>query len=1065
MNAYRMKTYAAGLGVAALLFTGAQAAYGSIIWGGFVDGDWQDGNNWNPAGVPGAMTAGVIGMDIRFGASPQLTITNADDALTDIRDITFTGATGAFTISGTGTLGIADGFTVRNDSLFEQTINVDIAGTGATLNFDASAANLVIGGNVDLTDTAATALTVSGNFNTTINGVISDAGGGISKVGGGTLTLTQANTYTGDTRFSAGTIIAGDDQALGTGDLVLNGSATLQSSADGRVIGNDVVISAFTFSVGGDNDMELQGVISGNGGLAKKGNGALLLSGVGGVHTYLGQTSVQSGLLQSDNDALPDAGLVSISGATATLELLADETIGALANGGTANGILELNGNTLTLSTGTSLFGGLIQGTGGLDLAGTDAVLLVGANTFSGGVTMSADGSTLALGNDMALGTGSLSLMNNATLMTQDGARVIANDIVFATAGASTLTFGGPDTLTLSGAIDLGGMEQTFNTSFATTLSGVISNGSMRKAGAATLTLGGASTFMGDLNIDAGRLTLDGSVAGATFVNSGGILGGGGTAMGNLTAAAGGIVEPGNGQGTLTVGGNYLQQTGSTLRVDLNAGDSTSDLLDVTGTATLESGSTIAVNVASPDFIMAGQLFRIIEADGGVFDAGAIIDTSSATLRFTLQRTGDFVNGDTDYRLQAVRNADAFSAPAEGGNNLIIGRSLDSLIPVANADPTNDAAGLLGLLDTLDTTQYNQALVELSPERFNAGTQLDIATASDFTGLQSGYLAERRGGGDGLAMRMTPGLPAGSLALNGQDPYVIGQAIDEADNPFGWADLEPDVDRRLGAFARGFGVFSDQDSKGNRTGYESDAYGAAVGIDYRLSPSMIGGLSFAYTANNADFDQSLGGIDVKTLRVGPYMTWVHGDVFVDASLSFGASSYDSTRSIPSIGLEAKGDYDGFDVTGYIGAGYDWRIDNAWSVRPTFSLQYSYFDYDGFTETGGAGANLSVAGRDSDSLRSRVGLSVQYLQTNGMFWQAMIGWQRDFFDNDDVEAGFAVGGNPFTVDAGERDQNAVIFGAGFGMPISESGFAYLRFENLTGSDTETNVLTGGVSFRF
>lgn len=1064
MNANRMKTHAAGLGIAAVL-TGANVATADIIWSGFVDGDWQNALNWDPNGVPGAMSGGVIGMLIRFGPSPQLTITGADDALTDIQNIIFTGATGSYDISGTGTLGIADGFAVHNDSNFDQVINVDIAGTGDVLNFIATTANLTIGGNVDLTDTVDTVLIVSGLFDTTINGVVSDSGGGVTKTGGGRLVLTQANAYTGGTRLAGGTIVVGDDNALGTGDLTVTSTATLESDADGRVIANDVTIDALAFNVGGVNSLELRGLISGDGSLSKKGSGNLLLSGLGGIHTYAGQTTIQDGILQVDLDALPDTGLVTLSASTATLELLANETIGAISNGGNPAGTIELNGNTLTLSSGTSLFGGVIQGTGDLDITTTSLVLLNGMNTFDGGVTLSADGAMLGLGSNAALGTGSLTITNNATLITSGGPREIANDVVFATAGATTLAIEGSDTLRLNGTIDLGAMEQTFATTANTTIAGVISNGSLRKTGTGTLTLEAVNTFMGDFNIDGGRVALGGSVAGATFVNTTGILAGGGTVMGNLTAASGGIVEPGSGLGTLTVGGNYVQQAGSTLRVDLNGANVTADLLDVTGTATLEGGSTIAVNIASSDFIRAGQLFRIIEADGGVFDGGATIDTSSVTLSFTIQRDAGFENGDNAYSLQAVRDADAFSSPANAGNNRTIALALDMLIPVANSDPTSEAAGLLGLLDPLDATDYNQALLELSPERHNVATQLGIDLATDFTGMQTSYLSARRGGGDGFTMQMQPGLPRGALALNAEDPYIVGQAIEQSDNPFGWADLETATDRRLGVFARGFGVFSEQETSGNRTGYDSDAYGAAIGVDYRLSESTIGGVAFAYTANNGDYNESLGGLDVKTFRVGPYMTWVRDDFFVDASLSFGSSSYDSTRSIPTLGLEAKGDYDGFDLTGYVGTGYDWRIDNAWSLRPTASIQYSYFDYDSFTETGAGGANLAVAGNDSDSLRSRLGIAIQFLQTNGGFWQFGFGWQHEFLDNDNIEAAFAVGGNPFTVDTGTRDDTALYYGGGFGLPVSDNGFAYLRAEVLNGDESEATTVSGGVSFRF
>src|SRR5260370_36856568 len=48
--------------------------------------------------------------------------------------------------------------------------------------------------------------------------------------GAGTLVLTAANTYTGATTLTSGTLTAGNTTALGTGTLALNGG-TLQARA------------------------------------------------------------------------------------------------------------------------------------------------------------------------------------------------------------------------------------------------------------------------------------------------------------------------------------------------------------------------------------------------------------------------------------------------------------------------------------------------------------------------------------------------------------------------------------------------------------------------------------------------------------------------------------------------------------------------------------------------------------------------------------------------------------------------------------------------------------------
>jgi autotransporter-associated beta strand protein len=95
----------------------------------------------------------------------------------------------------------------------------------------------------------------SNNMSTSFSGVIQDlgdggfTGGSLSKIGSGTLSLTNANTFTGGTLINAGTLIAAHDGALGTGNVSLTASGvtlTLQSGATNNYISNNASISIVT---------------------------------------------------------------------------------------------------------------------------------------------------------------------------------------------------------------------------------------------------------------------------------------------------------------------------------------------------------------------------------------------------------------------------------------------------------------------------------------------------------------------------------------------------------------------------------------------------------------------------------------------------------------------------------------------------------------------------------------------------------------------------------------------------------------------------------------------------
>jgi autotransporter-associated beta strand protein len=171
---------------------------------------------------------------------------------------TYTGATfvdgGTLSINTVGSLGTANtaGLNVNNGSLVSYTGST--ASTGHALAFGSA------GGEVDVT-TAGQILTFTSNVSTTNNdtatfggigntavtGIVSGSGG-ITKTGTGTLTLGAANTYTGSTSVTAGTLMVsntvttGAPSAVGTGPLSVGANATLAGTGS-AITGSNITIN------------------------------------------------------------------------------------------------------------------------------------------------------------------------------------------------------------------------------------------------------------------------------------------------------------------------------------------------------------------------------------------------------------------------------------------------------------------------------------------------------------------------------------------------------------------------------------------------------------------------------------------------------------------------------------------------------------------------------------------------------------------------------------------------------------------------------------------------------
>jgi len=1216
----------------------APALQAQFTWdgGSVADDFFATGANWVGDVAP---PLDLTGQNLIFG--PTMMIDQTPDAFTDnylqIGSLLFSGADATYDIIGTGFFSFNDDAVIRNDSAMAigQTLSINLVGNGGSLAIDAMMGDLTIGGTIDLSDSNGVRLTVLGDNNTLLSGVISGVGGSLLKQGDGILTLTGANTYDGGTQFAGGTIILGDDSALGAteGDLVVVGDGgAIQSNVDGRAIANNVNInSAAQLTFSGAFDLDLDGVISGAGGLVVAADVGTSLT-LNGANTYAGGTTLTQGTIVLGTDSALGTGVLTVAG-DGTIESDDDDrTVG--------NAVVIDDMMTLTFSGDSDLeLSGVISGLGGLAVDtefGGETLTLSGQNTYEGGTTLTEG--TIVLGNDNALGDADMSILtvNGAGgIQSDDDDRVIANEITLDLTG--TLTFSGANdlqitgeisgdgalavnadanvrlilsgentgltsdttltqgtivlgsdtalgdaeavmnvltvagdgsiesnnddrvlantvviddmvTLTFSGANDLritgaisgdvdsdlvinaddgvrlilsgentGFMGDTTltqgilafgnddalgdgvlnlagamtsiqsnnpareignainNNGFDLTviggddlaLAGVIDGaGGLVKDGSGTLTLKAINTYMGGTEVNSGRLLIaEGAlIAGSVNVHDGATFGGDGAMTGDLINLEGGTVSPGSSIGTFTVnGGNYDQQAGSTLFVELSANTGESDLLQIVGgSATLDDDSTIVAAISGDGFLADGQGFTIIDADMGITANGADLETNSATLTIMFNPDSDVSDG--TYEILVSRAGDAYAAAADPGNNRAIGSGLDSLVSIAEGDPTGVVGNFLGELDSLDAEEYNTIVKELSPEPFNTLTATSIDTVQAFTAQQATYLASKRSGIAAWtrSLQRGGGVRPGSLASARNDASLLAAALaemqdaDAASKPSRW-----------GSYARLQAVFSDQDTSANRTGFDGESINGQMGIDYRFTQDFMAGLAVGYTFTEADLNEGLGKFDNSTLRAGPYMSLHADEWFVDGSLTFGYHSIDSERRIPTLGLTAVSNYDGYDITAYAGGGYSFEVQNGLHLTPMASVQYSYFEFDGFTESGAGAANLTVGDRHANSLRTRLGASLSYEIDLGPKFVPFVsfGWEHEFFDDDELEASFAAGGSPFKIDTGTREADSFLFGLGVNVLIDHTVTGFIRYEHAAADDGDVDAIAAGVSITF
>ncbi|EEH8468863.1 autotransporter outer membrane beta-barrel domain-containing protein [Salmonella enterica] len=565
-------------------------------------------------------------------------------------------------------------------------------------------------GSGDVTDNATLELNTGGTFDNAISG-----SGQVVKSGDKMLTLSGANSYSGGTLISDGTLVASNVESLGTGDVTNN--ATLELNTGGDFTNN----------------------ISGSGQVVKSGDETLTLSG---TNTYSGGTLISGGTLVASN-------------------------VEALGTGDVTNdAVLELN-------TGGT-FDNAISGSGQVEKSGDGTLTLSGSNTYTGGTLIS--GGTLVASNVEALGTGDVT--NDAVLelntggtfdnaISGSGQVVKSGDDALTLSGSNTYTGGtiiSGGTLVATNVDALGSGDVTDNATLELNTGGDFDNaisgsGQVVKSGDKTLTLSGSNTYTGGTTINDGTLVANdvnalgtGDVTDdATLeLNTGGDFD-------NAISGSGQVVK--SGDDTLTLSGTNSYTGGTTI----SGGTLVATNVDALGTGDVTNSSTLELNTGG-DF------------DNAISGSGQVVKSGDETLTLSGSNTytgGTLISGGT----LVATNVEALGS-GDVTNNAVLelntgGDFTNNIGGTGRVEKSGDGTLTLSGSNTYrgGTLISGGTLVATSVDALGTGSvtnnaTLELNTGGDFDNAISGSGNVVKSGAD-------------TLTLSGNNSYRGGTAIND----------------------------------------------------------------------------------------------------------------------------------------------------------------------------------------------------------------------------------------------------------------------------------------------
>ncbi len=975
-------------------------------------------------------------------------------------------AAGSITKTGTGQVNLTGANTYTGGT----TLNAGVLGLGTNASLGTGGATLN-GGSLQLeanVGTVANALTLGANgtlddngFTGTFSGGIGDGGNGFSltKIGGGTITLTGVSSYSGGTVFNGGILNANADAALGNaaGGLTFNGGAFQFGSAFTSARAVTLNDAGGVVDTNGFNST-LSGAIGGDGGLTKNGLGTLFLTG---NNTFQGPTTINNGVLNVNSDAALGSENNAFTFSSGTLQLAADY-VSTRTFSVSSFGQFDNNGHNLTLN-------GTIGGGGALQFTGAGNVTLTGSNGYYGGTSI--QGGSFFTDTVSPFGSGGVAI--NA-----------ATSIQFA--ASSGVVLGNPFTLNANATFDTNGGS--------TTISGTISGtGAIIKTGAGVLQLAGGNTYSGGTTVNNGFLSIsDDSSLGATT--------GGLTLLNGATVQAQGNNFSTSRAITLGAGGGVFDDYGRTIGLSGVIGGAGSFTKTGSGTVYLSAVNTYGGATAVTNGVLALGIDNALPAgtpvtiaSGGTLDLGTFKQTTSqiaslevpGTLAMTLQAaqngtgvkslavTGNAkLTGGTLYvklTPQVVKAGAVFTPLTYGSNtgttfttilspaaiaftpDYTSGTSLKltaSLVPFANVsasvnqaaigrtleplrvNPAGDMATILGNLYTLDAGGLQAALDQMGPASLGAMSGISLAGSA----AQGAALSRRM---QTLADAGRADRPA-NYTVTG--PSFPGTLYAEAAGDTPMAASGGGLGR-WGYFASGVasgGKLTETNTAGGTNpGYAFNTQGLTGGADYRVNDNAALGASLGWLRGHSSiYSPGSGTVDSQSVRLGGYGTAFTQNLEADLYVG-GALDYFSTHrniNFVQVSRTASGTPRGWELNVHPALRYDYNAFDYGIFSPFLAESYDRIAVQGFSESGAQALDLAVGPQTIESLEQDLGLRYSMkIDADTFNWipYGSLGWRHEYQKQSrPITASFAeAGGAPFQIQSGDVARNGTIVGLG------------------------------------
>ncbi len=708
---------------------------------------------------------------------------------------------------------------------------------------------------------------------------------------------------------------------------------------------------------------------------------------------------------------------------------------------------------------------GSITGNTSLKMTGRGKLIINNANSYEGGTIISAG--SVTLGDADALGVGGIELKGGALDL---GGEAVANDITV----SRNATLEGAESfagaLILSGGTLKGGdvnLAQDATVMAGSIMNNLVGDGGLIKTGKGTATLAGNNTYTGLTDVQAGTLTLKGSLAGSirladktklNLTNSSKslslgssqslTLGSGAKVTGSVSMSSGSYLYAGSKSsisGTLTLGGGtfVFEQMGVSVgkldSTSLTTLDISSLTIDGTGTYQLLTYRSQTVDMDDLQLQWAADSEYSYDL---ILDKKALkLVVSEATVAtMSLDEDEADTAAETSIAVASLTPRNTTSLTAEQARRLAVSTQLSA----------NQRSVYAALCAVADSGQGDQALAQISA---------DVAASNDLVQLRS--LLDSLSGAQ-YATAMSSQIEGNLSHLRMLGSRVgSGQALQGGDG-------------RLAAYVGALSSNTSIDADAAGYGYTRHEWGGQIGGEYRVNSANLFGLAVSESlaritpTSGKRAEETRTSVDLYSLnQVG---SWSFRTMAGAGLHRHAFQQRDIMGYVPT--STGKTHLDGYSFNFAEDISYTVRLSDEITLQPFARVESSFNHIDSFRESGYG--SLSLCGDDQQAWATDLTLGLRYNQQFQLLgnapqalFSAHVGTTASVGDTREVLRLHFVGmpGIGFEQSSAKRNRWAMSLGAGLNVPVSESTSLYATVDALLRGDSSSVDAQMGVQIAF